>query len=110
MKCGVKRRSTRKSRNINTPPPINPATGEVIIGTTTFGQTPAFHLITDQSPRAVASAAPPRPPISEWLELDGRPNHHVATFQANAAITAQSTVVMVTMSVFTSPFPIVVAT
>ena len=33
---------------------MNPAIGEVIIGTITFGQTPAFHLITDQLPCAVA--------------------------------------------------------
>ena len=41
-----------------------PASGDVIIGTTTFGHIPAFHFMTDQSPRAVARAAPHSPPMS----------------------------------------------
>src|SRR6266542_2849089 len=33
------------------------------------------------------SAAPTRPPISAWDELDGSPNHHVSRFQATAVVT-----------------------
>src|SRR5260370_21894335 len=99
-----------KSRNISSPPKIKPANGEVTIGTITFVHTPAFHFMTDQLPRAVASAAPQSPPISEWLELEGNPNHQVAIFQAKAAMSAQSTVGIVTMLVSTNPLPIVDAT
>src|ERR1700746_1963866 len=84
--------------------------GDVIIGTITFGQTPAFHLITDQWRCAVATAAPPRPPISAWLELEGNPNHHVVMFQMNAARTALRTVPIVTTSASTKPLPTVGAT
>src|SRR5205814_151517 len=104
------RRSAIKSNNISRPPKIKPANGEMIMGTTTFGHTPVFHFMTDQLPREAASAAPQSPPISEWLELEGNPNHHVAMFQAKAAMSAQSTVGIVTMSVSTSPLPIVDAT
>src|SRR6266567_1636363 len=110
MKCGVKRCSVTKSKNISNPPKMNPANGDVIMGTITFGHTPAFHFITDQLPCAVASAAPQSPPMREWLELEGKPNHQVAMFHANAAITAQSTVGIVTTSVSTRPLPIVEAT
>src|SRR5206468_10838846 len=110
MKCGVNGRSATNSKNISSPPKINPASGDVIMGTTTFGHIPAFHFITDQSPRAVASAAPHSPPMSEWLELEGNPAHQVAMFQAKAAISAQSTVDIVTTFVSTRPLPIVDAT
>jgi hypothetical protein len=66
--------------------------------------------MTDQLPRAAASAAPQSPPMSAWLELDGNPNHHVAMFQTEAAITAQRTVDIVTTLVSTSPLTIVEAT
>src|SRR3984893_4577952 len=92
------------------PPRTNPATGEVSIGTITFGHIPALHFITDQFPWAVANAAPQSPPMSAWLELDGRPNHHVVMFQTNPAITAESTVDIVTTSASTSPLPTVAAT
>src|SRR6266702_5727137 len=110
MKGGVKRCNVTKSRSISNAPKINPANGDVIMGTTTFGQTPAFHFMTDQLPRAAASAAPQSPPISEWLELEGNPNHQVAMFQTKAAMTAHSTVGIVTTFVSTRPLPIVDAT
>src|SRR6476659_457503 len=91
-------------------PRKKPASGDVIIGTTTLGQSPACHCNTDQFPCAVARAAPHNPPMSAWLELDGRPTHQVAMFQAKAAISAQSTVAMVTTSVSTNPLPMVEAT
>src|SRR6266487_2250619 len=77
-KWGVKRCSVTSNKNISSPPKIKPANGDVTMGTITFGHTPAFHFMTDQLPRAAASAAPQSPPISEWLELEGKPNHHVA--------------------------------
>src|SRR5436305_8049367 len=92
------------------PPRTNPATGDVIIGTTTFGHRPACHFSTDQLPCAVASAAPHKPPISAWLELEGNPPHQVVMFQANAASSADSTVAEVTTLVSTNPLPIVDAT
>jgi hypothetical protein len=83
----------RVSRNIRNAPPKKPRSGEVIIGSTTLGQRPAaaplasvvaqcstFQLSPDE-----ASAAPQRPPMSAWLELDGRPNHQVMRFQMIAA-------------------------
>src|SRR5205823_13781535 len=59
---------------------------------------------------AVASAARQSPPMSAWLELEGKPNHHLVIFQANAAMTAASTVAIVTTLVSTRPLPIVAAT
>src|SRR5437868_49084 len=56
--AGVKRWKIRKSANITRAPRKKPASGDVIIGTTTFGQRPLFHFNTVQFPRAVASAAP----------------------------------------------------
>src|SRR5204863_9152556 len=65
--------------------------------------------MTDHVP-ADASADPQRPPISAWLELDGRPSHHVKRFQMIAAISAERTVSSVTAFVSTRPEPIVFAT
>src|ERR1700760_1731611 len=99
MKNGVSLLSNTNNKNITRPPRINPAIGEVIIGTITFGQSPSCHLITPQFPFAVATAAPQRPPINAWLELDGKPKNQVIMFQMKAASTALSTVPMVTTSV-----------
>src|SRR5213080_601848 len=97
-------------RNITSAPRTKPATGDVIIGNTTFGQRPLSHFSTNQLPLAVAMAAPQSPPIRAWLELEGRPTHQVVMFQAKGAIKAQSTVARVTTFVSTSPFPMVEAT
>src|SRR6266478_6065745 len=99
-----------KSQNITSPPRINPAIGDVIIGTTTFDQTAVHHLMTDQFSCAVAKVAPHSPPMSAWLELEGKPNHHVGMFQMNAASTAASTVHIVKTSASTKPLPPVEAT
>src|SRR5437764_10167447 len=80
-------------------PKINPAIGEVTIGMITFHNRPfpnhqCFSLGCDQTitrqllPEA-ASAEPHNPPISAWLELEGRPNHHVTRFQIIAPSNAQ---------------------
>src|SRR6266478_3234974 len=104
-KCGVKRCNVTKSKNISSAPKMKPANGDVIMGTITFGHTPAFHFMTDQLPCAAASAAPQSPPMSEWLELDGKPNHHVVMFHASPALTAQSTLGIGTTLVSTGTFP-----
>src|SRR5512144_2342681 len=80
-------------------PRISPAMGEVIIGTITFHHSPfpshqcclsgSAQMSTRQLLWAAASAAPHSPPMSAWLELEGRPNHHVSKFQAMAPINAQ---------------------
>jgi hypothetical protein len=75
----------------------------------TFGRRPIFHFKTDQSPRAVASAAPQSPPIRAWLELEGNPSSQVIKFQTIAPISAQRIVGMVTTLRSTIPFPIVEA-
>src|SRR5207253_1557386 len=90
----------------------------VIIGSTTFGQRPAAaplasvidQMSTPQLPLAVASAAPQSPPINAWLELDGRPSHHVRRPHAMAASSAHKTVSMVTAVASTRPPLIVLAT
>jgi hypothetical protein len=44
---------------------------------------------------ASTTAAPTSPPTRAWLELDGRPHHQVARFQATAAVSAAPTTVTV---------------
>ena len=95
-----------------------PITGEVIMGRTTLGQRPpclpaastVCQWRTDQWPPLVAMAAPHSPPMSAWLELEGRPSHQVKMFQMMALIRAASTVVMLIAEASTRPLPIVLAT
>ena len=90
--------------NIRRAPPKKPIRGEVIIGSTTLGQSPvaaplasvAAQRSTFQFPSAEASAAPHRPPMSAWLELDGKPSHHVARFHTMAPVSPAKIVAMVT--------------
>src|SRR5205807_5459536 len=110
MKCGEKDRSKSSSNAIRIPPRRKPAIGELNIGTMTFGTRPVFHFKTDQSLPGVASAAPHRPPMSAWLELEGKPSHHVSKFQMIAPSSAHSTVFMLIALESTMPFPIVDAT
>ncbi len=106
-------------RLINTMPTANPITGEDTIGSTTFGHRPSavcltgswtFQRNTDQWLRALASAAPHRPPMSAWLRELGSPSHHVSRPHRIAESSAASRVVMVTNRVSTSPLPMVAAT
>ena len=53
---------------------------------------------------------PPRPPTSAWLLLDGRPSHHVSTFQVMAPARAPKMTSGSTTLVSTTPLPIVAAT
>src|ERR1035441_8697133 len=103
--CGLQLRSSTINRAMRPKPTTIPQAGERNIGPTTLGHSPSVlwvagfktdHLITDHSLPAVANVAPQRPPISAWLELEGRPSHHVNRFQAIAASSAASSVVAVT--------------
>src|ERR1044072_487416 len=55
-------------------------------------------------------AEPIRPAISAWDELDGRPAHHVAMFQAIAPTSPANTTVVVTAPASASREPTVAAT
>src|SRR5579859_4055461 len=80
-------------------PKTKPSSGERNIGTITFQSRPAplyqcsafgcDQMMACQLPLEAASAAPQRPPMSAWLELDGKPNHQVMRFQIMAPISAQ---------------------
>src|SRR5688572_11271880 len=108
---------------------INPIIGATNIGTITLGTTPAAlkkdtfsmtpaaflavslnQTMAFQSPPAVASAAPHKPPMSAWLELLGRPMYQVNRFQMIPLASAQATVVALIKEVSTRPEPIVLAT
>ena len=91
-------------------PSAKPSTGEISIGTTSFGQSPVLHCKTLQSMFVDASAAPQSPPTSAWLELDGRPSHQVSRFQTIAPMSAARMLVMVIACGFTIPAPTVFAT
>src|SRR5688572_1893257 len=115
---GVTRRRRMSSNPINTAPPRNPTSGDVTIGNTTFGHRPMAapfasspcQINTDQLPPDVPIAAPHKPPIRAWLELDGNPSHQVKRFQMIAATNAQRTVVIVAALGSTSPELMVFAT
>src|SRR4051812_34978501 len=72
-----------------------PAMGEVIFGMSTLFRFLST-LIALQSPPADATAAPQRPPINAWLELDGSPSHHVNKFQIMPPMSPHRMVVSVT--------------
>src|SRR5690606_35296599 len=85
---------------------IIPRTGATTINMAIF-KTPEYITALNPFP---ATAAPTSPPTRVWDELEGRPHHHVRRFQIMAALTAAVIRVRVTISVFITPFPIVVAT
>src|SRR5688572_19703368 len=101
-------------------PMINPNIGEATIGRTTFQSSPFpsqkwtlegwDQMMTFQFPREAARAAPQRPPISAWLELEGKPSHHVTKFQTMPPKSAQTRTSEVTMLVSTRPDAMVLAT
>ena len=84
-----------------------PRIGESTPGFTTFSQIP-FQLMTS-SPEA-AIAEPATPPISAWLELDGRPRNQVMRFHVIAPTRPARMTLSVMASGFTMPFAIVAAT
>jgi hypothetical protein len=83
-----------------------PRTGATTIKIIIF-ITPAY--TTELQPE-LATAAPTKPPTRVCEELEGSPNHHVARFQAIAAISAEAITVRLMTSGLITPFPIVVAT
>src|SRR5699024_8891391 len=82
------------SATINTKAMMKPSKGEATMGMTTLGSTPlashqdaslACHQITAWALLLLpARAAPTKPPTRAWLELEGRPHHHVIRFQMHA--------------------------
>src|SRR6185312_13562932 len=94
-------------------------TGEYTIGRITLGMTPvpvnqppASQLTASMWLPETASAAPIKPPIKAWLELDGRPRRQVTRFQMMAEESAQmmSCGPMSTTPAFSRPEAIVAAT
>ena len=72
--------------------------------------TGADQMTTFQLLPAEATAEPTRPPISAWLELEGKPSRQVSRFQRIAPSRPQISVSLVTQWASTSPWPTVVAT
>ena len=68
-------------------------------------QITTFQLLPDE-----ATAAPTKPPISAWLELEGKPSRQVRRFHRMAPSSPQISVTPVTLCASTSPRPTVVAT
>ncbi len=64
----------------------NPISGESTIGMTTFSTTPSQCTTV-----AEASAEPTRPPMSAWLEEEGRPKYQVIRFHVIAPISPAAT-------------------
>src|SRR5258705_11088824 len=116
---GRARRKASNKRPIIRNPTRMPVSGAAIIGMITLGHNPVhsclagsntFQWIADHLPPAEANAAPHKPPMSAWLELDGRPIHQVRRFQAIPPIRAHIMVLSVMRFLSTSPVPIVLAT
>ena len=89
---------TAISAPIITRPRVKPASGELTMGTITFQKMPSLRvqcsasraqISTSKSLPAAASAAPTSPPISAWLDEEGRPNHQVIRFQMMPPVSAQ---------------------
>ena len=112
----------RYSSEMMPTPSRNPASGEVIIGNTTFHSRPLL-LLQSPSPALdqisavqlfceAASAAPHSPPISACEEDDGNPRHQVIRFQMIAPSNVQMSTCEVTLttSVSTRPDAMVLAT
>src|SRR5204863_429004 len=79
--CAFKVEITASSVPIRAKPSVKPMIGELTIGMTIFQSSPlpchhgfagCDQISTCQLPNARASAAPHRPPISAWLDDEGR--------------------------------------
>ena len=75
-----------------------------------FANAGADQITTFQLLSAEATAEPIKPPISAWLELEGKPMRHVIRFHRIAPSSPQIRVTPVTQYASTSPWPTVVAT
>src|SRR5215472_4482988 len=100
---------------MNRKPSTSPAMGDVTIGTITFQSSPlpshqcrgsaCDQMMTCQLFAEAAKAAPQRPPMSAWLELEGSPNHQVRRFHAIAPSKAQMMMSEVIETIFASTSP-----
>ena len=71
---GVKRWSATSNKNINSAPKTKPASGDVIIGTTTFGQSPcAISRPTNRRSRQRGRRRKVRRSARDWNSTAGRP-------------------------------------
>ena len=78
---GERRRMSQVIASISAAARKSPANGAISEGISTLSFSPP-HLTTSKP--AAAIAEPSTPPISAWLELDGRPRYHVTRFQVIA--------------------------
>ncbi len=85
----------------------SPANGAISEGISTLSFSPS--QLTTLQP-AAATLEPSTPPISAWLELDGRPRYHVTRFQVIAPTSPARTTFSVIASASTIPDAIVAAT
>src|SRR6266567_7617044 len=86
---------------------MSPITGDAAIGTTTFCKIPCHFTVL-----AAAMAAPISPPISAWVDDDGKPSDQVSKFQLIAPIRAEKMITRpwVPAGLEMIPFPTVAAT
>jgi hypothetical protein len=106
-RLGDRFRITHTIRSISVNAMRKPTVGDSSPGLTTLSHTPC-HSMTSQP--AAAIAAPAIPPMSAWLELDGKPRNHVTRFQVIAPTRPARTTLNVTASGFTIPVATVAAT
>ena len=92
---------------IRTNATARPANGAISDGFSTLCQRPD-HCTTRQPCAMIAD--PMTPPISAWLELDGRPRYHVTRFQVIAPTRPARMIFSVIASGSTIPLAIVAAT
>jgi hypothetical protein len=106
-RLGAPRRISQSTSTIKVAAKAKPRTGASSDGISTLSFRPV-QLITSQ-PEA-ATAEPATPPISAWLELEGRPRYQVIRFQVIAPTSPASTTSSVMTSGLTIPVAIVAAT
>ncbi len=78
---GARLRTTHMTASMSAAAPTIPKSGARSDGIATFSTSP-FHCTTPNPPAAMAE--PTTPPMSAWLELDGRPRYHVIRFHVIA--------------------------
>ena len=106
-RLGDRRLMTQMMAIISAKATAKPTIGDRIPGMTTLSQMP-FQLMTSSPDAAIAD--PATPPISAWLELDGRPRNQVMRFHVIAPTRPARMTLSVIASAFTIPVAIVAAT
>ena len=106
-RAGERRATSQTMTVISANATASPANGAISDGFSTFVQSPSHW--TTSHPAAI-TADPMMPPISAWLELDGRPRYHVTRFQVIAPTSPASRISSVIASGSTMPFATVAAT